>query len=487
MTVRHELSALPPKLKQEIIDYAVGTNLVAFIRMVFETVVQDKELLLNWHVTAIAYALLKVMRGETKRLIITMPPRSLKSICATVAFPVFLLGHDPTRRIISISYSHELAQRHAADRRVVLNSRWFRRAFPQMRLGLRKNTETEIVTRRGGGCYATSVGGTLTGRGGNLVILDDPIKAEDGYSETARNYALHWLETTLLSRLDSKLDDAIIVIMQRLHVDDLVGVLLEKGGWEHLSLPAIAQEKQKIQIGAREFHVRSVGDLLHPEREPLQVLEDLKRSMGTAVFSAQYLQSPIPAEGNLIKLEWLKFYDEPPPFEQGDRHIISWDTAMSSSELADYSVATVWHLKGGDCYLLDLMRDRFEYPDLKRAALALKERWPRADVLVEKAGSGTSLIQDLRDSHESVIGIKPEADKVTRLFVVQPTFEAGSVIFPSSAPWLEDLVSELLVFPNGRHDDQVDSISQALNWVARRRREFASEDIAGPILIHRTI
>src|SRR6516162_8238624 len=167
----------------------------------------------------------------------------------------------------------------------------------------------------------------------------------------------------LLSRLNLKGEDVIIVVMQRLHVDDLVGVLLEQGGWHHLNLPAIADAPQVIPIGKRKVHRRKLDDVLDPVREPRHVLEELKARMGLMDFSAQYLQRPIPAEGNLIKREWLKTYRTPPQPQPLDTFVISWDTAMKASEIADYSVGTVWHVQGDNCYLLDLIRNRFDFPE----------------------------------------------------------------------------------------------------------------------------
>ena len=239
---------------------------------------------------------------------------------------------------------------------------------------------------------------------------------------------------------------------------------------EHLDLPAIADVPQEIPLGGGIFHRRRIGDVLDPFREPQHVLDELKRAMGTMAFSAQYLQRPIPAEGNLIKRDWLPYYDRLPERRATARVVVSWDTAMKATELSDYSVGTAWLVDGSDCYLLDIIRDRFDFPDLRRAVLAQYHRYRPSSVLIEDKGSGTSLIQDLRYHRIPVIAIGAEHDKITRLYTVQPKFESRSVFLPRNAPWLPDLVAELLAFPNGRHDDQVDSISQALAWVERRRQ-----------------
>ncbi|MBT5413548.1 MAG: terminase, partial [Rhodospirillaceae bacterium] len=244
-------------------------NFVSFIQRTFQTVAPGQVFMPTWHIEAIAHHLMLCMQGRVRRLIITLPPRSLKSICASVAYPAFLLGHDSGARIVCVSYAEGLALRHARDCRTVMQSRWYQDAF-STRINPRKNTEAEFETTAQGRRLATTIGGTLTGLGGRLIIVDDSMKPSDAASETRRRAILEWYETNLVTRLDSKKHDVIIVIMQRLHVDDLVGYLLQKGeDWTHLDLPAIAEVPQDILIGENEFHHRAAGDVLHPAREPL--------------------------------------------------------------------------------------------------------------------------------------------------------------------------------------------------------------------------
>ena len=296
-----------------MLDAILRRDLYTFVQAAFGVVSPGDSLARNWHLEAITYALTRVLSGETRRLIITVPPRSLKSICASVAFPAFVLGQDPTRRIICVSYSEGLARKHANDGRALMRSPLYR-AFPNTRIDAGKDTELEVATtKRGAFRLATSVGGTLTGRGGNLLIIDDPLKPQEAQSETARDNLRQWYTNTLLSRLDNKAEDAIVVVMQRLHVDDLVGHLLEHGGFDHLDLPAIAEVDEAIPLGPGRHHGRrSVGDVLHPEREPLPVLDEIKRAMGSLEFSAQYQQRPIPLGGNLIKWAWFKTHENAP-------------------------------------------------------------------------------------------------------------------------------------------------------------------------------
>ncbi len=446
-------------------------DLVAFVQKVFGTVSPGDRFSPNWHIEAICHELAKVVRGETKRLIFTIPPRHLKSICASVAFPAWVLGHDPTRKIICVSYAQELAVKHGNDCRAVMASDWYGRVFPGTKIDAAKNTETEFMTTKRGFRFSTSVGGVLTGRGGNMIIIDDPLKPADAMSDAARARHIEWYSTTLISRLDNKEEDAIIVVMQRLHEGDLVGHLLQERGWQHLSLPAIAETEQQIEIGAGRYHSRQIDDLLHPARESREALDRIKRGMGSATFSAQYQQAPVPPGGNMIDWAWFGWY-EPNNTRTFDEIVISWDTAMKVSELSDYSVGTVWGVWCGLYYLLDLIRVRLDYPALRRKVADLYRRYPRVTLLIEDAGSGTSLIQDLRDWNIRAVPIKPEGDKKVRMAAQSAKIEAGEVCLPRHAKWLDDLRTEMLAFPYGAHDDQVDSISQALSWMSRPRKKL---------------
>ena len=476
------LAKLSPAARRRYLDTRLGQDFGAFLRKVFETVSPGYEFLPNWHVDAMTYAAELVIAGKINRLISTMPPRHLKSITFSVALPAYLLGRDPTARIICVSYSNELATKHANDFRAVVTSAWYRRVFPDTIVSREKDTQSETMTTARGFRLATSLGGTLTGRGADLIILDDPQKPEEALSEAYRNSAGQWFETTLLSRLDSKSKGAIVVVMQRLHEDDLVGRLLSKGGWEHLKIAAIAENDETIAIGRGRYHKRMAGTVIDPGRETLEDLQRQKQGMGESFFSAQYQQEPIPLAGNLIKAAWFKDYDSAPNAGHNDLLVISIDTAMKGTPSADYSVATVWLARGETIYLIDLWRERVDYPDLKRAVGLLKDRYPTAAVLIEDKGSGTSLIQDLRSENKAPIAINPEGDKITRLAAVSVQFESGAIWFPKDAPWLSSLKAELLGFPNVKHDDQVDSISQALSWLKLRRQNQIP--FVAPIIVY---
>lgn len=422
----------------------------------------------NWHIRAIDYALDRMMAGETHRLIVNLPPRHLKSLLISVAWVAWQLGRDPTRKFICVSYNNDLAVNlHRLCRRV-MESDWYMGVFPETRL-LRAN-DTELETTLGGSRFATSVGGTLTGRGADIILIDDPMKAEDAQSESARKFLIEWYSSTLVSRLNNKLTGKIVLVQQRLHEDDLSGHLLEHGGWDHLNFPAIAHEQQKIAVGPGQFHLRKVDDVLHPEREPLAALSQLKRELGTHVFSAQYQQMPVPAGGYMIERRWVHYYDgviEPQP---GDLIIQSWDTASKTGPLNDWSVCVTAILRKGIVYVLDIYRAKLTFPDLLRKVEEHARLWNARMLLIEDAASGTQLIQHLQYNEPRGIPLPsactPEMDKKSRMAGHTARFEAAKVLLPKDAPWLADFLHELLAFPEGRHDDQVDALAQLLQWVA---------------------
>jgi hypothetical protein len=249
----------------------------------------------GWHLQTIAYQLERLRRGEITRLIIKMPPRSLKSATASVAFPAFVLGHDPTRRIICVSYSGDLAKKHANDSRAVMEDGWYRELFPGTRIE-QKDSESEIELTARGVRLATSVGGTLTGRGGDLIIIDDPLKPNDAYSDVKRNRANEWFKNTLISRLDDKRSGAILIVMQPIHLDDLTGFVQSlSDDWTVLSLPAIAEIDEDVPISEGRVYHREAGEALSLEREPLAVLESLKGATRQRLILGPISASACPA------------------------------------------------------------------------------------------------------------------------------------------------------------------------------------------------
>lgn len=450
---------------QALLNAVLRQDLSSFIARSFMTLDPGTPYLPNWHIDAIAYQLMRVRRGECKRLIINVPPRSAKSICVTIAYTAWLMGHDPRKRIMTISYANELSLKHAADFRSVVTSGWYRGLFP--RFAIKTNRKNEIETSERGSRFAGSIGGSVLGRGADLIVIDDPINGlEAVLSAVARRRVTEFYDATLYSRLNDRINGAIIIVMQRLHQDDLVGHVMDKEEWEVLSIPAIATEDTTYRTGdgAGALHHRRTGELLHPGRESIAWLDATKRNLGSLNFSAQYQQNPLPAEGNTIKRDWVRSYGQAP--DHFDLVIASWDTASTLAESSDWSVGTVWGAKGQEYYLLDVVRGRWESPELRRKMISVARDYQVAATLIEDTELGRALSQDLRRTGQLYPLLqKARFDKTARLQAQAARFEAGQVFLPKESDWLAGYLSELLAFPTGRHDDQVDSTSQALKYL----------------------
>jgi hypothetical protein len=275
---------------------------------------------------------------------------------------------------------------------------------------LQRDTDREIMTTKRGKRIATSIDGTLTGLGGNLIIIDDPLKLGDAMSEAVRARVIEWYRSTLLSRADDKTAARIVLVMQRVHQDDLAGYLQEQGGFEVLNLPAIAQRDETYFLGDGRTYDRKKGEILHPEHEPARVLEEPKREMGPIAFSAQYQQSPIPPGGTIIKRKWLTPYDDI-RHQPGDRIIMSWDIALSEAETGDYSACVVLLKRKEIYYVLEVVRGRFPFDVLKRKVMEVKQRYGSSTLLIEDSPISRGLIQSLREKSINVTTYKPDTDK----------------------------------------------------------------------------
>jgi predicted phage terminase large subunit-like protein len=455
--------------ERDQLDATLRSSLFAFTWFVFDLLHPSDRFIPAWHVKAMVRALDDAVAGRTKRLLITVPPRHLKSITASVALPAFWLGHDPTARIIVASYGADLASKHARDFRAVLSSPEYQRLFPQTRIDPKRNTELEVMTTARGMRKAVSVGGPVTGFGARVLIVDDLMKAADAQSETERRRVKEFFDQTLYSRMDDKTEGIIIAIQQRLHEDDFAGHLIDKG-FEHLTLPAIAEEDLTYRLPMGLEYTRHKGEALFPEKEPLETLEEIRREIGPYAFGSQYQQNRVPPDGATIRWEWFGVYDERPSRSELLVVVQSWDTAHSPEPTADFSVCTIWGLsKAGPWYLLDLWRRQIDYPTLLRAARELKRTWVADHVVIEKEGVGYALLGDLRKEFIGTIHpYLPRLDKESRFAAQSAKIESGLISLPREASWLGAFKNELVAFPNGRNDDQVDSVAQFLEWVSRR-------------------
>jgi predicted phage terminase large subunit-like protein len=395
-----------------------------------------------------------VARGEIKRLMIFEPPRHGKSLTATQFFPAWYFGRNPTKSIISSTYGQDLSDDFGRKVRNICASEIQRAIFPGFTISEDASAIRRFTTSVGGSYYAVGRGGPITGRGADLLLIDDPLKdAEEARSEVVRKTLHEWFSSVAYTRLQP--DGAIVLVQTRWHEDDLAGRLLTQGEhWEVINMPAIAEEDNSF---------RKAGEALWPERFPLPVLEAIRLQIGGSAWASLYQQRPSAAQGAIFRRDWWRTYRELPAVFK--RKVQSWDTAFKTGAENDYSVCTTWGVTDNGYYLLARWRERVEFPELKRVVALQADEWLPNAILVEDKASGQSLIQELKlATRFPILAIKVDSDKVTRAEAVTPLIEAGRVYLPESAPWLADFIDETAAFPNAAHDDQVDSTTQALNY-----------------------
>jgi predicted phage terminase large subunit-like protein len=358
-----------------------------------------------------------------------------------------------------------------------MESRFYKDVFPRTRLNPKKSTEAEFETTRRGYRLSSSIGGTLTGRGGDMLIVDDPVKAIDANSELALAAADEWFHSTALTRLDSE-NSLVIVAMQRLHQRDLSGIQIEKG-WPCIVLPAVATGTQTYRIAEDETYTRPVGELLQPQRDSREAMEAKQRELGSRIWAAQFQQNPTPPEGDMIKASWLARYDFPPAERKFRRVVLCCDPAGKAGPRNDYTAITICGFDRNQIHVLHVARGHWTVMQMRDRIVTLAREWNVDLAIIEDISSGMGLIQILRaETSLDVIGRHPDRDKVTRMSRHEGRFEAGNILLPKEALWLADFEAELLAFPNGRHDDLLDSLLLLLDWFQKRER-WDTHDLAG--------
>jgi predicted phage terminase large subunit-like protein len=415
------------------------------------------------HVALLNRALVRLSQRQSRRVVVSLPPRHGKSSLCSHFFPAWYLATHPDESVLLASYEAEFAASWGRKARDTMQE-WGEQLF-----GLKVNMDTSAANRwtisgHRGGMFTAGVGGPLTGRGADVLIIDDPIKnPEEGNSLTLREKMWDWYTSTAYTRLEP--NGVVILIMTRWHQDDLVGRILESnrtGGeeWDVIELPAICEDTDD-PLG------RKIGDPLWPERYPVQVLDRIRETLGAYWWGSLYQQRPSPIGGALLKAQWWESFDLNEAIEKGRSKftsiIQSWDTAFSKNTTSDFS-ACVTMAEGPDgYYVLDVWRERVEFPELLRMAKILFEKWSPEKVLVEDMASGKSLIQALeRDTLLPVVKVQPDKDKVSRTHSITGVVESGRVKLPESAPWLVSFLDECGQFPQGAHDDMVDAFVYGL-------------------------
>lgn len=405
-----------------------------------------------------------VTEGRDTRLIINLPPRHLKSVLTSVVFVAWLLGRNPKQRIAVISHSQALASDLATKTLQLINSEFYQRAFPGLHLRDNGRKAMDFVTTEGGGRYAASFETGITGRGFDIIIIDDPISAHHVKSDRERANVNESFDTMIASRLDDQINGAMIVVGQRMHEDDLSGNLLQKGGWKHICLPLVAEEQATYQLANSAWN-RKVGEPLLASQWPDEIIRRKREEVGTSIFAAQYQQNPSAATGELIRPDQIKPFTDLPP--DARRITLSWDTAVKSGSGNSYTVCLVIARDARRHYVIDLLRARLDPVSMRDAALDLIAAYKPSKILIEDASTGTGLESMLRErGHHAELCPTGGRGKEERLESHLYMFAQHQILVKQNQPWTAEFESELLRFPFARHNDQVDALTQYLSWIA---------------------
>ena len=380
---------------REAVRAEARDNFYAFYRRVFPALAPEATFSFAPHFRALARALEKVATGETRRLLIAIPPRHGKSLLASVALPAWILGRDPTRKVICASYGESLSKDFSTRFRDLLQSAPYQSIFPDTRIDAGGAALAEIRTTAKGYRLATTVEGPATGKGAHFAIVDDPFKASEGASQSdvARNSVYEWLKGSLMTRFDKPAEGAMVVVHQRLHQDDLIGRLRDEGGWDYLEMPGECQQRQVFDLGGGESWTFEPGDLLFEERFDSAALKQLASDLGEVAYNAQVLQRPSPPGGALFKLKYFQRYETLPPY--CDLIVQSWDPAVVDTETAAFTVCTTWGIIGQKLYLIDVLRKRLDFHKIEPAILHMKDKYNAGAVVIEVAGVGRAIGESL--------------------------------------------------------------------------------------------
>lgn len=429
----------------------------------------------SWHYELLAEYLTLVAQGKLHRLIINVPPRTAKSTFATIAFPVWLWTWQPEHRFMFASHSQRLSQQHSVKRRNLIESEWFQRLWgDRIKLSDDQNEKREFSNTRTGTMIATSVGGTVTGSGGNTLLLDDALSPDQARSQADTETCNEWIDNTWMSRFNDPATGSALIIEQRTSLKDPTGsrLLKEPGIWTQVVIPLVADtsEAYRFPISGR-IHVREEGDVLLPARHTTAVVASIKSRRRT--YTTQYQQKPSPPGGAIFQPEWWKYYDasNPPRMEA---YTATWDMAFKETTESDYVVGQLWGRIGVKHYLLREVRRRMGFTTTAAEVVLMAARHPHPGrQLVEAKANGPAIVNALKAKVSGLTEVEPQGSKYARAEAASPDVESGNVHLPgpeeAPPPWVVEYIDEFTAFTgiDGGVDDRVDATSQYLNWSRR--------------------
>jgi len=450
-----------------------------FTKAAWPTIEPGSDYTSGWHLDAISDHLEAVIEGEIKRLIINIPPRHSKSISTAVVLPAWTWATQPSKKFLYASYSASLSIRDSTKCRRLIDSPWYQAHFgDKFHLSGDMNQKSRFENSENGIRLSTSVAGSLTGEGGDCIILDDVNNVVEADSQKVRQGVIDWWDQAMQSRLNDPKTGAFIVIQQRVNEQDLTGHILanELGNeWDHLVLPARYEighpTPVRSSLGFTDPRTEE-GELLWPERFGEKELSTLERGLGSYAAAGQLQQRPSPKGGGILKASWWVPWERE-ELPEVSYVIQSWDTAFETKESSSYSARTTWGVfkhNGHDCLIvLDMWYDKVNYPELRKLAQEAYDDWEPDAVLIEKKASGASLLHDLRQAGVPVLAYSPDRDKVARAHAASALLEDGRIYYPKRK-WAEDLISICAAFPAAKNDDVVDTATQA--WLRLRKGWF---------------
>ncbi len=462
------LEDLSPSARLAFIQEAKRKHFYFFVQGAFGALHPGQTFLHSPHVECMCFELDRVAKRKNRKLMLNMPPRHFKSFCASIAFPAYVLGHDPSLEIMIATYSNNLGAELSNELRRLIATPYYKNLFPEV--ALTKNTEDVVKTSQGGGRYSVTPERPNTGIGADIIIVDDIVNNAEVFSARKRETIRQFFENALYSRQNDKKTSRMIVAQQRQHEEDFAARIHEMGSFKVLALKSEAEEDEEFPLYFGRSYKRKPKDILCPELEPRETLDEIRCDIGHYAFKAQYQQNPVPADGTIIRMDKLHYYSEPLELSECGCVVQSWDTASAIELHNDYSVCTTWGFREDHWYLLDVTRERLAYADLKARVIGLKRQWGADHVIVEVADSGRQIWSELGRDFGWIKPVKPRISKIQRASDQTGKLEGGSVLIPSFAlPWRETYMNELRAFPHGKHDDQVDSTVHFLGYISGRR------------------
>jgi predicted phage terminase large subunit-like protein len=439
-----------------------GNNLLPFAMKSFK-VLTKKKLIIYPYVRLLAEHLEGVAIGETRRLVITLPPRHLKTFLASTCLAAWILAHNPSAKILLVSYNQELADRIAYDIRAILQSDFFLQIF-KTRIAANRTRVMDFVTTAGGGVRSVSIEGGVTGLGADYIFIDDPLAIKDSDNARLLDRIAELFDSEIRTRLDNPKRGAIVITAHRLNRDDLPGHVLREGGWTHLSLPLVAPRTRKYDLGNGEVWIRKKGDLLRPDAFTQRDIERLRASRRPS-FEILQQQNPDAEERLRITADHFPMFTTLElPHEAAV--VLSIDPNQKGTATNSFAVVQAWVPSENVHFLLDQRRVQANYRDFRSEVWRFIRKYRPSVVLIEDTGQGPAVSSEIRpQTGMEVVMITPVGDKIERIRRHLRALRAGLVRLPMSAPWRGEFIEELTTFPCSDFDDQVDALTQFLDYV----------------------